>query len=198
MMRWGRVVIVFLVLGAAVNVGVAWGLTLTGAPNYVRNLTSDETRGLLVSQTLVSSAGYHSVGAWCDRSIGREQVFFREGKPVEPHDDAGDLARRLYSAELKIWAMNPVFLRIDTSGIPSRSMRCWYRESPSGALEIRGGLAFRRRVLPMCPIWPGFLANSAVYAAALWLLLLGSGAVKRSVRRRRGRCVDCGYDLRVE
>ena len=38
-----------------------------------------------------------------------------------------------------------------------------------------------------------------VHAALLWLLLLaGPRALRRHIRRKRGRCVKCGYDLHGE
>ncbi len=52
------------------------------------------------------------------------------------------------------------------------------------------------RVVPLRPILPGLVLNSAVYGAAWWVLLLIPGAVRRQRRRRRGACVECGYDRR--
>ena len=52
------------------------------------------------------------------------------------------------------------------------------------------------RPLPYAPIWPGFVVNSLFYAALLWLLILGPLALRRLIRRRRGLCPACGYDLR--
>jgi hypothetical protein len=51
-------------------------------------------------------------------------------------------------------------------------------------------------VLPYRPLWPGLLANTAFYAVILWALWFTPGAVRRGLRRRRGACVRCGYDLR--
>jgi len=50
-------------------------------------------------------------------------------------------------------------------------------------------------VLPILPIWPGFLINTAFYAAITWLLIRGPFAPRRLIRRRRGLCVKCGYQL---
>ncbi len=52
------------------------------------------------------------------------------------------------------------------------------------------------RVLPLRPIWPDFAVNSLFYATLLWLLFPGSFALRRLIRRRRGLCLACGYDLR--
>lgn len=51
-----------------------------------------------------------------------------------------------------------------------------------------------RRAIPLRPIWPGFLLNSAAFASLLFLVLRAPRAVRRAIRRRRGRCGACGYD----
>ncbi len=50
--------------------------------------------------------------------------------------------------------------------------------------------------LPLRPIWPGFAINTIFYAAILWLLTLGPFNARRFIRRKRGLCINCGYDLR--
>ena len=50
-------------------------------------------------------------------------------------------------------------------------------------------------VLPMIPIWPGFVINTIFYAVVLGLLTLGPFTARRMIRRKRGRCIKCGYDL---
>ncbi len=52
------------------------------------------------------------------------------------------------------------------------------------------------RRLPLTPLWPGIAINTVFYGAILWLLVPGPFALRRYVRRRRGRCITCGYDLR--
>ena len=51
-------------------------------------------------------------------------------------------------------------------------------------------------VLPLRPIWRGFLTNSLLYAAILWIVLFARRDVRQFIRRKRGLCVACGYDLR--
>ncbi len=43
-------------------------------------------------------------------------------------------------------------------------------------------------MLPLAIIVPGFAANTLFYAAPF--------ATRRLIRRKRGLCVACGYDLR--
>jgi hypothetical protein len=54
-------------------------------------------------------------------------------------------------------------------------------------------------VLPWRPIWPGLAADTALYAAALWLLWAVLTKPRRFFvelsRVRRGCCIACGYDL---
>lgn len=54
----------------------------------------------------------------------------------------------------------------------------------------------RLAALPLRPVWPGFAADTAVFAAAWLALLTAPPAVRAWNRRRAGRCVACGYDLR--
>jgi hypothetical protein len=98
-------------------------------------------------------------------------------------------------------------------GWPARS--CWYEvrnTSPRDSraptvveggftLSIRGIreerlTVFCARALPIRPLWPGLLANTAFYGLILWALWFTAGAVRRGLRRRRGACLRCGYDLR--
>ncbi len=65
----------------------------------------------------------------------------------------------------------------------------WPAPSPGG------GFAWPK-ALPLRPMWPGFAINTLFYAAILWLVIPGPFALRRLIRRRRGLCAACGYDLR--
>ncbi len=49
------------------------------------------------------------------------------------------------------------------------------------------------RVLPLRPICPGFAINTVFYAAILWLLFAAPFVLRRRRRIRRGLCPACGY-----
>jgi hypothetical protein len=51
-------------------------------------------------------------------------------------------------------------------------------------------------VFPLAPIWSGFAVNTLSYAIVLWLLIAGPFVLRGLIRRRRGCCPKCGYDLR--
>jgi len=55
---------------------------------------------------------------------------------------------------------------------------------------------FNCPIVPLRPIWPGFAINTVFYAALLWFLFFGSLTARRIIRRKQGRCIKCGYDLR--
>lgn len=50
--------------------------------------------------------------------------------------------------------------------------------------------------LPLRPLWPGLLLNTTFYATLLALLWFTPRAINRTLRRRRGRCAKCNYNLR--
>ena len=64
------------------------------------------------------------------------------------------------------------------------------------AAARRADLLYTTKALPLRPLWPGFAINTLFYAAILWLLILGPFTARRMIRRKRGQCSKCGYDLR--
>lgn len=66
----------------------------------------------------------------------------------------------------------------------------------AGIVVRPGGKGPDLVVLPLRPIWSGFLFNTVFYAALAFAILYVPGTIRRSVRRRKGRCKACGYDLR--
>jgi hypothetical protein len=51
------------------------------------------------------------------------------------------------------------------------------------------------RMVPWKPVWPGLLADTALYAGAWWCLLLIPRTIASRYRRRQGSCPSCGYDM---
>lgn len=61
-------------------------------------------------------------------------------------------------------------------------------------------MAFRanrmvQRVVPVQPVWPCFLVNSAFYAVLSVFVQRAFVIARGSIRKRRGRCQRCGYSL---
>jgi hypothetical protein len=51
------------------------------------------------------------------------------------------------------------------------------------------------RALPLRPTWPGFVLNTLFYAVIVWPLICGPFALRRFVRTRRGLCPACAYPM---
>lgn len=73
-----------------------------------------------------------------------------------------------------------------------------WRDAVFGGIELPKGKWWHLRALPLRPVWSGIAVDTFVYAVLWWVLLASLGGLaswRRSVRYRRGRCADCGYDL---
>lgn len=71
-------------------------------------------------------------------------------------------------------------------------------ERSVGALHIGSRLPLTSWTgyLPLRVLWSGFVVDSLLYAVG-WFVALGGVALTRlGLRRYRGKCVKCGYDLR--
>jgi hypothetical protein len=65
----------------------------------------------------------------------------------------------------------------------------------SNTMRFLDPITRRHACLSLMPVWPGFAANTLLYAALAWVPLRGVGTLRRWRRSRRGRCPACGYDL---
>ncbi len=156
---------------------------------------------------------FGSSSFWYWNIEGAAAVVYRDfdPKPIE------DLLPRWANDD----SWEPFFVRVyEGRGWPLLALSCTHETSmaaiiaqltskakvtsltPKGAIltgltparSVRG--FFVPRTLPLRPIWPGFTVNTIFYAAILWLLTLGPFTARRIIRRKRGRCIKCGYDLR--
>jgi hypothetical protein len=51
-------------------------------------------------------------------------------------------------------------------------------------------------LLPLVPMWPGFVLDTVVFGAGWWVVAAGVVGTRRLMRQSAGRCGACGYDLR--
>ncbi len=209
---------IFLLLGAVVNVAVAWGCAAWLDPlrgsGRVSGYTWLELERLGVTVkgdtriwgvTATPGPGYGYVDSFTqpvpDDSI-RSAMLRGNNRPAESaippwsdlvRPDLGDpatLPRRFQSALGWPW------LALTFHGV--------FKEQTRGGNpqpQICGGVVLYRpqvgviRALPFLPMWAGFLANSTFYAAILWLLIPGPFALRRFLRVRRGLCPKCAYPM---
>jgi len=77
-----------------------------------------------------------------------------------------------------------------TTGVSTR--RHGLAEPPRAVRELN---VKPRRVLPLQPRWLGLAVDTALYAVAVWIAVPGPLLLRRTLRRRRGQCAACGYNL---
>ena len=196
--------VVFVLLGAVVNVAVAWGCALWSGshPEY-------------------SSSSNHADFGYGPTAISKKVEKFHEihipfelDKRYESWESMLSFGYRVYtkfSSKALEDAQRDLFLQTFALyvGWPASSLASYrtYYYRPADidagldpiAEEWESGLLFvvgDNRWIPFRPIWPGFAINTVFYAAILWLLTLGPFTARRIIRRKRGHCIKCGYDLR--
>jgi len=93
-------------------------------------------------------------------------------------------------------------VRSARSSVPDGSTQ-WVQGEATGAIGLRwlttfgvaagaGGIQYG---LPITPIWPGVLGNFAVYFCGTLAAAFFAWDLRRILRRKRGCCQECGYDL---
>jgi hypothetical protein len=185
-----RLLIVLLILGAIVNVAVAWGCAIwlgrlasvwidapdtPATPAFVQRLVDDRNRE-------------HDWSGWEARSgyraVGFNIYVLRIGGTKDHHLQTTALVVGWPS--LSLWAAHSYY-------IENEPIAPTFIETYSGILMTGSGA--NGWWIPGLPIWPGFAINTIFYAAILWMLLLGPGTIKRAIRRKRGLCPACGYPI---
>jgi len=207
----------FLLLGAVVNVAVAWGIA-----TWVIVLP-DIMRTKMIEQRTVKIYTWNEFGVFRILAVPDElmktdnrlklmealarlsEMEFKEIREVRRvvvpsglKEIVNEAARSgsIYEAEANGWPFLTLRWSAKTECFPK-----YLPNEPRHAIHIVArNIPFARlpldRLIPLFPIWPGFAINTIFYAALLWLLTLGPFTARRMIRRKRGCCLKCGYDLR--
>lgn len=177
-----------VLLGAVTTVGVAWW------DKWVYDTRSYDGTGCLVPDHVEAGSRW---GFRLVNRIGHVRVV--QLVLLSSADDGGPAqSRSKQSAEpvRPAWATlpPPAGLMTETYGLgrPMVALTGVNEGSPGA----RGWLRIGDHRLPVRPYIPGFLVDTLVYALPCWILLAAPGFARGWLRRRRNRCVACGYDLR--
>ncbi len=163
-------VVVFLLLGAVLNVAVAWGCA-SWSTMYMRERTKDESLAAGVGLTM------------------RQDIT-----TLEPNPDLGfELHPYSYPYILHRTEFRAGYPFRSCRGEVGAD------STPSGAIDLAHLVPWTKpgRVIPYHPIWSGFTSNTLSYGAILWLLIRGPYVLRRYVRVRRHLCPVCGYPVGV-
>ncbi|UCD74913.1 MAG: hypothetical protein JSV91_14140 [Phycisphaerales bacterium] len=196
-----RTLLLFLLLGAVVNVAVAWWCTSRIDLEFGDRWTidSDTLRWLKDLEPRVSwyeeprhkSDRRHMIPPYgrMYRSWGHRRIEYAG----PPYSDYGFGVTRIVQVTCG-WPLYALECEV-VRGVDNENL--WYTRAGIGPGIIDPA---RSVVLPFRPVWPGFAVNTAFHAVILWPLVLGLVALIRRLRRRgrarRGHCLRCGYDLR--
>lgn len=190
--------VVFLLLGAIVNVAVAWGCALSAKtpPIY------DET-------TRCPEITPGDLNCWTDNRQNGWPKW-----PTSKHEIRSSGCRVVYlSREANALLATAFDIWQVKSGWPLDAMkgvgrRTWHvptfnimiESSARSAVLAPDNIPFLRlsepKLLPLDPVWPGFALDTSIYATLAWFCTIGSFRLRRLVRKRRGCCSECAYDLR--
>jgi hypothetical protein len=198
-----------VVLGAIINVAVAWSCAIWSRPNV--------TKAFALPQAVTDDLWLRLAPlSW---SIHIQKC---ETGPIIPHGSRQEtfgltldvaLVSRVCVVKHGPLESNSIgVFVVDWSvieyrmGWPIRSV--WAnaaRTSDTKELTIAGAWQFpenitwarigRGQVLPYRPFWTGFIINSVFFAAIIWLLIRGPFEIRRRVRQYRGQCQACGYPI---
>lgn len=163
--------ILFLLLSAIVNVALAWACALYSPLRAIHNPIADPEWRIFLF--------YGGFGVEREELMGVPSEQTSLAIPVRTTIRSGWPLAALVGSVLHAgptWPAEPV-------PVEGAMLRL-----PSGSWE--GCL------VPLTILWPGFLLNTLMYAAILATLFLVPGRLRRTLRRRRGRCTHCNYDRR--
>jgi len=217
MTRWTFRISLCLILGVATTVGVAWGLAWFVSIDDV--VDADGTNSVVASivslggsQWLVQSGqspgtrivvGIPDVDTMLpfllERIAQGDAADIPAWSRITENKDAraSSVQWPSFSDVARGWPVFAMASGIDAQFVGDYFDRaeyngCIYAGRPGWASELG------HRALPLRPIFPGFVVNTLFYAAMWFGIFFGVAAVRRFIRKKRGRCVKCSYDLRGE
>ncbi len=207
-------IVVSLLLGVAVTVTVAWWLANMNALAVVR-FVGPRTGVTSRSQAVWTAPDSTIWAVRIERGRGAVRVTARVAETGADLDSwiAAVAPGELRDQGLPGWShlfrrpSTPATLRTTivehARGWPLPALH--YREitPPFGPTGLSGGLrpgdwwadAGGDLVLPVRPCWAGLFVDTALYGAAVWVLLTVPLVLLHGLRRAAGRCAGCGYDL---
>lgn len=212
-----------MLLGLATTVSIAWaGAAFEmayGGPMLQEVLVFDKhtsrsgfTRGWVITRNIVGwslDADQAAVNpswintrteAWKATAPYWSQAW-RPEKPVRPAGTWGDWKHESGLDEFAAgWPFRALYAETDEPVQDPVTKHAVYSfrggfTLPTHVIKEPKATIYLPRALPYRPIWPGLVADVAVFSV-LWASVLLIGPSVRAYRVRHGRCAACGYDLR--
>ncbi len=173
---------IYLLLGAVLNVAVAWGCAVLAERPQTR--VSFAYRASTISVVKPNASVFYQYNLRRLGSVKDVRVFL-----LLPQD------KRTVVQARAGWPMLSLYGKLEEVMSQGTMSKDYTRAI--GLLPAAGPLRLvTEPIVPLRPVWPGFAVNTLFYAAILWLAIPGPFALRRHIRRRRGLCITCGYDIR--
>ena len=191
-MRRIQFILVLLLIGAVLNISLAWLFAAWIAIGGSQNLVINNTAGL---QQIVDTESW----------LGMSRINRAQFSDLTL-DSGGSMATVRWSgngeehSELQCgWPMHSLHC-LNYGEINIRIGSSVMGMQKSGLNPIVGGIelppgAKGWRALPYLPMWFGFVLNTMFWALIAWAVIVGVFGWRRRRRIKRGLCVVCGYDL---
>ena len=209
-MKTFRYVCIYLALGLAITVAVAWmSSCLVDKYAIHRILITRGLMGELAWYELWSSTSTSLITTSPDVSFHAQQSI-----PIESHPPAKGIERYFGSAPARF---SPGLFFDACHGWPMVALR--WTVVVEGATLVATGIQLgpgpfikhdrdfgtsivnipqaSRVVLPIEPIWGGLIADIAFWSVGPWFAIAGAMRCRAIYRRRQGRCERCGYPIDV-
>ena len=192
---------VFLLLGAIINVAVAWGcaafspIPMQSAPSkWMWMAQSDrdwwdehappQVEKLLVNEWGGERSTVRGVGIQLKLMSGQSHVLGTDSVPEYCQSTSSGWPLSAFSGEL--WQLPKAYT-------VERFTRDAWKISEMKLLP--SGMYSWPRLLPLRPIWSGFAINAIIYAAVACILFFAATSVRCRRRIKRGLCPACAYPV---
>ena len=191
-----RVILLFLLLGAIVNVAVAWGIAL----DVVNRGNPSERIGPGLTSSFYPCWILTRHNRFGSTLLAADSVLPQDHSDVAPYFEStmGPFLPRW--SQMNTMPRERMSLIEDGRGWPMRSFSCGFRMPADKSIQYFDAWIIRESPdltwIPLRPIWFGFLFNTLAYGFIIWLIFPGPFVLRRLIRRKRGLCVKCAYDLR--
>ncbi len=226
MKRWLTKLVVFLLLGAITTIAVAWGCafwTDVYDGSLTRVIQPSESDAYEWYFDVRRQPGSASINLWCILlvKVGSDEVApaipttvppgFPTWNQGWPHESQvswfGSQKVRAQEARgwpwLAMWCEHFTYFEQTAEELRSNPAFMTYKSLPYRGLALKPIARPIRpaitRVFPLGIIWTGFASCTVLYASA-WFILLHMPFMftnlRQQIRRKRGHCIKCGYDLR--
>ena len=194
-LRLAARVALFALVGAAATVAVAWGCVLAGRAGsfaagvqVVRGSSGPTAAPRWYPRGWEHFDGDELIGSYAHAAGG---CLYRRDSIITWRPGGGIIGANRLSAGFPAHALRSD--RTDffpLNGTPASPIGAWHGVPIPAVIPRRDFNTFPIRPRPL-----GFALDTAVYGGLAFAVSTVPGFVRRRVRRRRGRCVACGYEL---